>query len=306
MRKTTIGIVLMAFLIVFSDLLQGQNATETVLHRQDTITTYYDQCWKECAETRALYYKKKYVDSSGIWIVKDYHINGQLKMSGTYSGVDTNEKNGSAVLYYFDGSVSDSGQYKNNKKVGLWKAFYRGGGLESVGKMSDDMSDSIWTYYHRDGSVFGVMNYVSGKAEGESKWYYPSGKLSEWVTYRRGKIKRKVNYDVYGTVIKEKGKDSDAELLKTSAQIRSFLLDNLNYPQEMSSEKKEGFVLLNFIVRKNGKIDDIQIRRADHPLFNQEALRVLHLINFMYPIQFHGQFMDYEYTLPINFKLNPR
>ncbi|MCE5332134.1 MAG: energy transducer TonB [Bacteroidales bacterium] len=82
-----------------------------------------------------------------------------------------------------------------------------------------------------------------------------------------------------------------------------FLEKNLKYPEELRLKSKEGVVMFHFIVRKDGKIDNIEYQKSDEPLFNQEASRVFSLIKYMKPAREHGRIIDKECTLPINFRL---
>jgi len=77
----------------------------------------------------------------------------------------------------------------------------------------------------------------------------------------------------------------------------------LKYPEELRLQGKEGVVLFHFIVRKDGQIDNIEYQKSDEPLFNQEAARVFKLIKYMKPARDHGQIVEQECTLPINFRL---
>jgi len=270
---------------------------------QDTITTYFNGDWGICSKKYASYYRKSYPDSSGMWIVKDYYKGGQLQMLGKYSDKRLRKQQGPAVFYHFNGKVSMLGQYLNNKRVGLWKKYYLDGSIASMGKMADDDNDSIWTYYNLDGTVFNTMNFINGLPDGESRWYYKSGKLSELAVYKKGLVANKISYDENGTVMKDPPKDCDVEFPGGEKKLNSYLKNNLNYPEELRFDKKEGVVVFHFIVRKDGTIDNIELQKSDEPLFNKEALRVFSLIKFMNPARLHGQIIDRECILPINFSL---
>ena len=270
---------------------------------QDTITTYFNHKWKKCDKEFAVYYRKTYPDSSGMWIMEDYHMNGQLQMLGQYSDKKLKKQQGVATFYYYNGNVSSLGQYLNNKPVGIWKKYYTPGGLAYEGKMLNDKPDSTWVYYHMNGSIFGIKNYVKGKEEGESKWYYESGKISEIIIYKHGKIIDKINYDEEGNIIKPVEKDCDSEFIGGNDKMLLFIRNNLNYPEELRLQGKQGVVLFYFIVRRDGSIDHIEYKKSDEPLFNEEAFRVFDLIKQMKPAYKHGQFVDSEASIPILFRL---
>jgi len=291
MRKLTTIIVL---ILLSSNLLPGQ----------DTITTYLNREEKKCSKELAIYYKKVYHDTSDIWIAKIYHLNGQLRMIGMYSDEKLKKQIGIVVLYHYNGKIAETGQYIDNKMAGIWKKYYTNGDLQSIGKKTNNKKDSIWTYYNiGSNKVFGKINYINGKAEGESKFYYESGKICEIAIYKNDKIKSKIDYDEEGNIIKTAEKDCDAEFIGGNDNMYLFFQKKLKYPEELLIHYKEGIVLFHFIVRKDGKIDNIEFQKSDNPLFNKEALRVLSLIKYMKPARKHGQIVEQECTLPITFRL---
>ena len=64
-------------------------------------------------------------------IVETYYPNQSVKeqYSATISGRDT-VKDGEYIIYYKDGNVWQSGTYKNNELIGIWKSYYINGNLE--------------------------------------------------------------------------------------------------------------------------------------------------------------------------------
>ena len=274
------------------------------LNGQDTITTYYDRDWKKCNKDFAIYYRKAYPDnSSNMWIVKDYHMSGQLQMLGTYSDKKLKKQQGSATFYHHNGKLAQVGQYLDNKSVGVWKIYYVSGSIASEGKKIDGKNDSIWTYYHLNGSIKGTTNFVNGIREGESVWYYESGKICEKITYKNDKIKSKVNYDENCNVLKTVEKDRTVDFSGGIDNLFSYLSENIKYPEELAEKKIEGVVMLYFIVRKDGRIDNVEYKKSDEPLFNEEALRVFSLIKYMKPAREHGILVDRECSIPIVFRL---
>jgi len=269
---------------------------------QDTITSYFDHKWKKIRNKElAVYYRKVYPGSSGMWIVKSYYMNGQLQMEGQYSDKRFKIKQGAFIFYHNNGNISSLGQYSNDKKVGIWKRYYRSGGLHSEGKITNNKHDSIWTYYHINGSIFGKGNHINGKKEGRSTWFYESGKISEIAVYKKNKITSKIHYDEDGNVIKVE-KDHGPEFIGGNDRMILFLRENLKYPEELLSQRrKAGVIVFYFTVRKDGSIDNIEYINSDEPLFDQEALRVFSLIKQMKPARYRGQILDQECILPITF-----
>lgn len=275
-----------------------------LLFGQDTITTYFNRSWKKCNKEFAVYYRNAYPDSSGMWVVKDYHMNGQLQMFGKYSDKKLKKQQGPAIFYHYNGNVSQIGKYLDNKKTGIWKIYYSNGDIECIGKRTNNKNDSTWTYYNiNSDKPFGQIHYINGKAEGESKWYFESGKICEIANYKKDKIKSKVDYNEDGQIIEIKEKDGHVEFIGGNANMIRFLQENLKYPEKLRLQSKEGVVFFHFLVCKDGKIVNVEYIKSDEPLFNKEALRVFTLIKYMKPARNHGQIVEEECTLPITFRL---
>ena len=84
-----------------------------------------------------------------------------------------------------------------------------------------------------------------------------------------------------------------------------FLATNIQYPQETKKLGKEGYVVLQFIVEKDGSISNVNVLKSVHPSLDKEAVRVVSQIKRFVP----GYNEDHApvrvlYTLPVHFKLD--
>tara|TARA_B100000809_G_scaffold162175_1_gene159471 strand:- start:988 stop:1665 length:678 start_codon:yes stop_codon:yes gene_type:complete len=83
-----------------------------------------------------------------------------------------------------------------------------------------------------------------------------------------------------------------------------FLSANVIYPPKAKAKGIQGRVFVNFTVGKNGKVKDINILRAAHPLLNKEALRVVNAMPIWIPAKQDGERVSVSYNLPIGFRLS--
>ncbi|MCD7973870.1 MAG: energy transducer TonB [Candidatus Azobacteroides sp.] len=90
------------------------------------------------------------------------------------------------------------------------------------------------------------------------------------------------------------GKDS---LLK-------YLSHNLIYPAIAVENKIQGKVVVSFVVKKDGTIDDIKIVRGIDPSCDKEALRIVKRMPAWIPGKENGEAVNVHYTLPIVFKMD--
>ncbi|MEA4904650.1 MAG: energy transducer TonB, partial [Petrimonas sp.] len=86
--------------------------------------------------------------------------------------------------------------------------------------------------------------------------------------------------------------------------MMNFIAENIRYPKEAHEKGIQGRVITNFIVRKDGSIDSVQIVRGVDPLLDAEAIRVLESMPTWKPGKQRGQPISVRYTLPVIFRLN--
>jgi len=99
---------------------------------------------------------------------------------------------------------------------------------------------------------------------------------------------------------KEKEECSKTKLLK-------FVYDQVVYPQLAQENRIEGTVLVQFVVGKEGLVEDIQILRDPGAGLGDAVLKVVNSMNKMkdkwIPGKQQGQTVKVQYTLPIRFKI---
>lgn len=113
------------------------------VNAQDTIIKHYDSNWNEISKKKASYYRKIFENEKKIWSVRDYYINGQIQMAGTYKSKDLKKKNGFFKLYYKNGNKQQEGEYINNQYNGVWKWYYKNGKISSKERYRKDKLEEI-------------------------------------------------------------------------------------------------------------------------------------------------------------------
>ena len=77
-----------------------------------------------------------------------------------------------------------------------------------------------------------------------------------------------------------------------------FIIENYRYPVKDDREI-EGRVILQFVVRSTGKIDNIEVARSLDPIFDKEAIRVVKSMPEWIPGKQDGEPVDVYYRLPV-------
>lgn len=82
-----------------------------------------------------------------------------------------------------------------------------------------------------------------------------------------------------------------------------FIQSNLTYPKNIAD--REGKVIVSFIVRANGKVEEVSVvKSSTFEEFDQEAMRIVSLMPDWEPGTSNGKVIDVEMKLPIMFTNN--
>lgn len=87
------------------------------------------------------------------------------------------------------------------------------------------------------------------------------------------------------------------------AEMYKWLSNNIVYPSAASEEGVQGRVVVEFVVGKDGSINNARVVRSRHPALDKEALRVVKSMPKWMPGRNNGQPVKVTYTLPVTFKL---
>lgn len=76
-----------------------------------------------------------------------------------------------------------------------------------------------------------------------------------------------------------------------------WVAEHLNYPDGAP----EGRVVVQFVVGRNGKVQEVQVLQGAHPLLNEEAVRVVSSAPKWKPGKIDGKPVRVTYRIPVNF-----
>ena len=86
--------------------------------------------------------------------------------------------------------------------------------------------------------------------------------------------------------------------------MMKFLQQNIKYPKEAQEQGKQGRVIVQFVVNKDGSITGDSVVRSVDPLLDAEALRVVRSMPNWTPGKQRGKEVRVRFTLPVTFHLN--
>lgn len=137
-----------------------------------------------------LRYEGDFKDGKPVGELRRYHENGQL------SGVQTFDETGNStvVCYAGTGDMLAEGQYKGQKRDGLWKFYGEGEYLFMIETYDNGMRIGESLVFSKEGKVMQRMNYKNGKLDGERIHYYPYGNVLAKYTYCEGVLEGPYSY----------------------------------------------------------------------------------------------------------------
>lgn len=87
------------------------------------------------------------------------------------------------------------------------------------------------------------------------------------------------------------------------AKLNDYLKSNINYPVEAREMGIEGKVFIGYVVKADGTITDVQVRRGVHQTLDREAIRVIKSMPNWIPGKQDGKTVNVQMTIPVKFTL---
>lgn len=88
------------------------------------------------------------------------------------------------------------------------------------------------------------------------------------------------------------------------AQLLSFITKNRYHLKPEDDNGPHGIVIVRFVIRKTGKISDVEIMRSPDPFFSKDAIRVMKLLPKFIPGKLKGRKVNVFYIAPVNYRLD--
>jgi len=83
----------------------------------------------------------------------------------------------------------------------------------------------------------------------------------------------------------------------------AYLGENIKYPKEVTKEGVEGTVFIEFVVTKEGKIENAKVLRSVHPALDESALTVIQNMPDWTPGVHKGEQVSVKFKMPIRYEL---
>lgn len=97
--------------------------------------------------------------------------------------------------------------------------------------------------------------------------------------------------------------DSDSQENCTRMKVLEFVFKNFRYPPQLKDFCFSGPIVLGCVIEKNGQVGEVKVVRSIHPLFDEEAVRVVKSMPAWIPAERNGQAVAAHYIFPLRFCL---
>lgn len=89
--------------------------------------------------------------------------------------------------------------------------------------------------------------------------------------------------------------------------IENFLKENVIYPEMMRAEGKSGIVIVEFVVKQDGSMENVKVLKSPDPIFTKEAMRVVKLLQSIgkwTPAMKNGNPVNSYFSIPFKFQFS--
>lgn len=160
-----------------------------------------------------------------------------------------------------------------------------------------------FTEWYETGEIKMRGSYYAGKLQGLVETFYLNKQLKRQDNYHLDTLKSGWCYDTLGKAITYFPFETKPQYKGGGFAMYKFLANNIKYPIEAREQDIEGIIYMQFMIEKDGSMEDIQLIKSADILLNEEALRVLGLLTKWEAGTLDGEKLRGIYMIPIKFNL---
>ncbi|WP_118974317.1 TonB family protein [Taibaiella koreensis] len=275
---------------------------------QDTLHFYFNGKWEQEQEMdKAVYHRKAVAVSEG-WYVMDYYSKSMKpRMSGTFTSLEKEVKQGMFVYYYENGNREKAGRFYSDYRMGSWQTWYRDGTLRSKenyvereGLVDTLIKEGVVAF---GGNIMDVMYIVEQKGvfDGKSEWFYPNGQISseeEW------KVKL-LSVEHWNEKGKKEPINKDRPSLLFPAGIAEVPLTNMRAFIEAAGKKNiKGKMLLELYIDAEGHMENASVQKSSGEYKTDRE--IVTLLEYHNPVWIPGKIHNLPERMKVNLPLSFR
>lgn len=237
-----------------------------------------------------------------------------------------NAPTGPYTRYFLNGNIMAKGTWLNSQERGESEEWYDNGqkkGLRVVVEIPRiGPKSKLLEAWDRDGNVMvangnglyeekiektGVLRYGNYKDGFRSGMWFdeePNSELKSVTEYGDYGVHKWTKKDVKSEEEARAAIISEPQFPGGQGQWNKHLRKNLKYPRAASEAGIQGTIEITFMVRNNGRLENIRVSKSLHPAADAEGLRIVRLSPNWIPAQENGRNVDKEMTIKIRFRLS--
>jgi TonB family protein len=288
------------------------------------ITRYFSKKNKEVPKDQSYYYEiRSETLKDKDTLVTYYSENDQIRSISIVS--ESGAKNGPFRNYHENGKLKSKGTFKSGSPDGTIISYYPSGKAQAIESFNaEDNTSFIVNYYDSIGnqiitngngrctcffdSYRWSQKYEKGiyrNSKKDSLWtgHDLSGKTIFKEFYMSDSLISGESYDSLGAVYSYHVVEKMAEPKKGLQDVYERIGKSLRYPAEARRFNVQGKVIVQFVVEKDGSIDDVKCIKGIGGGCDEEAVRVVKSLPAWKPGLVRGQAVRTKYVLPLNFKM---
>jgi periplasmic protein TonB len=240
-----------------------------------SLETYYgfDENWKAAAVDKAVYFLHVVKEGDSLFHFDTYYMNGPLISCEYFKDSKGKVQHGATVYFNPRGTRDSLGNFEKGLQQGEWLVF------------NDTGRVKIKKVYDHGALVSSIDAIRDDSLKGEEQ----KRKLANGET---------VNIDKNFVLV-----EIESEFPGGQKGWINYLVKNLRYPDRAINLKKQGQVVIQFIVDKEGKVIQPEIIRSVEYSLDREAMRLIKESPRWVPAVQNGKVVKSYKKQPISFRL---
>lgn len=196
--------------------------------------------------------------------------------------------------------------HPQNKKIDIEEVYYSSGELYSRTwiRKRDNRDNLLYKrVFYKNQQLKEDLKYNIKGLHGNIKTYWPNGQLRRSDTFKNNVFEKGECFDRNGNSIDHVPFRQNAKYPGGAEALNTFILQNLQYPQQAYENYDQGIVKVVFLVDTLGNMKDIKCISSGNQLLDEEALRVVSLMPDWIPAANEGEKLVTRMILPISFRI---
>lgn len=261
------------------------------------------------------------VDTSKLFPVREYYLNGKLKLIGkALSNKAFVELEGTSTSYYRNGNRKSISNYHKGFVTGVVTTYYPNGNFYSSIHYTNDYKTKLIECRDSTGKVLATngtghwikfddkFKLVTGEGDvadslQTGQWHGAIDSASTYTcTFVKGEGMAGVRYSG-GQAYPFAKAEVEPEFKGGKEKFYAFLAKKVKYPKEAKENGIQGKVFVTFVVQKDGTLSDIRAIPGPDESLITEAVRVVSTSPLWQPGSQYGLPVRVQYTIPLAFNL---